>query len=176
MASPRIPIEVDDKTGVWSTDGLPMLYMPRHFFINNHTAVEQALGHQSYAAQLYEATFKSAWAWCEYEAKQHSISGIAVFQHYMLRISQRGWGQFDGSRIDASTGCGEVFLHNSCFILQADEKPRNRKLCYMFAGWFPGALTWVMGGKAGQSDLVCEETQCTSEGHEHCIFTVSHGE
>ena len=37
--TPEMPILVDDETGVWSTDGLPMLYVPRHFFINNHVAV-----------------------------------------------------------------------------------------------------------------------------------------
>ena len=38
------PIDVDADTGVWSTNGLPMLYVPRHFFINNHLAIEAALG------------------------------------------------------------------------------------------------------------------------------------
>ena len=41
---PQVPIEVDESTGVWTTDGLPMLYVPRHFFVNNHTAIEEALG------------------------------------------------------------------------------------------------------------------------------------
>ena len=32
MESPKIPIEIDPDTGIWSTNGLPMIYMPRHFF------------------------------------------------------------------------------------------------------------------------------------------------
>ncbi len=36
--APELPIEVDVETGVWTTDALPMLYVPRHFFINNHSA------------------------------------------------------------------------------------------------------------------------------------------
>ena len=35
------------------TDGLPMLYVPRHFFTNNHLAVEAALGRDRYAEILY---------------------------------------------------------------------------------------------------------------------------
>jgi hypothetical protein len=50
MSTPQIPIEVDDETGVWSTNGLPMLFMPRHFFINNHLASEKALGKDNDAA------------------------------------------------------------------------------------------------------------------------------
>ena len=36
MPKPEVPIDVNASTGVWETDGLPMLYVPRHFFINNH--------------------------------------------------------------------------------------------------------------------------------------------
>lgn len=32
MAAPEVPIEVDPVTGVWRTDGLPMVYLPRHFW------------------------------------------------------------------------------------------------------------------------------------------------
>ena len=44
---PQLPINVDPDTGVWTTDALPMLYVPRHFFTNNHVAVEDALGRLS---------------------------------------------------------------------------------------------------------------------------------
>ena len=37
---PQVPIDVEDDTGIWSTDGIPMLYVPRHFFNNNHVAIE----------------------------------------------------------------------------------------------------------------------------------------
>lgn len=173
MGKPQIPIRVDDDTGVWSTDGLPMLYMPRHFFINNHLAVEKALGRDRYASQLYDAGFRSAWSWCEHEAGQHALSGIAVFHHYMKRISQRGWGQFDGSGIDPETCCGEMILRNSCFVLQESNRPLAGQRCYLFSGWFPGALAWVKSETADQTRLTCEETQCAAEGHEHCIFEVS---
>lgn len=173
MRTPKIPINVDDDTGVWSTDGLPMLYMPRHFFINNHRAVEQALGRERYARQLYEAGFQSAWTWCEHEAKEHSLSGIAVFHHYMMRISQRGWGQFDGSEIDPGTCCGRVALRNSCYVLQQAERAEGQGVCFLFNGWFPGALAWARGETAKTTELVCKETQCAAEGHDHCIFQVT---
>ena len=43
MGSPEVPIDVDPETGIWRTDGLPMIYLPRHFLVNNHLAVEAAL-------------------------------------------------------------------------------------------------------------------------------------
>ncbi|HLA31779.1 MAG TPA: DUF5943 domain-containing protein, partial [Pseudomonas sp.] len=42
--APEMPIQVDDETGVWTTDALPMLYVPRHFFVNNHIGIEEVLG------------------------------------------------------------------------------------------------------------------------------------
>ncbi len=39
MGSPEVPIDVDPETGIWRTDGLPMIYLPRHFLVNNHVAV-----------------------------------------------------------------------------------------------------------------------------------------
>ena len=48
------------------------------------------------------------------------------------------------------------------------EERKNAKACYMFRGWFPGALEFVMGGKA---KLTSTETQCAAGGrHAHCVF------
>ena len=41
--APQLPIEVDSETGVWTSDALPMLYVPRHFFVNNHMGIEEVL-------------------------------------------------------------------------------------------------------------------------------------
>src|SRR3954462_15073022 len=98
---PQLPIDVDANTGVWTTDTLPMIYVPRHFFVNNHTAVEEALGRDAYAGILYEAGYKSAWQWCEKEAATHGIKGLDVFRHYMQRLSQRGWGRFTVEAVDS---------------------------------------------------------------------------
>ena len=80
---PQLPINVDPDTGVWTTDALPMLYVPRHFFTNNHVAVEEALGVEAYAEILYKAGYKSAYHWCDKEAKLHGLTGMAVFDPFM---------------------------------------------------------------------------------------------
>ena len=92
--NPQVPIAVDEATGEWTVDGVPMILVPRHFFLNNHHAVESALGVDSYSKILFAAGHKSAYVWCEKEAKTHGLKGVEVFHHYMKRLSQRGWGQF----------------------------------------------------------------------------------
>ena len=164
---PEVPIEVDPGTGEWSVDGLPMILVPRHFFLNNHLAVESALGAEKYAALLFTAGHKSAYAWCEQEARTHRLQGAEVFHHYMKRLSQRGWGQFRAESLDPQAGRARVQVRHSVFAVER----KNAKTCYMFRGWFPGALEFVMGDKP---KLTSTETQCAAEGHhDHCVFETS---
>lgn len=60
---PQLPIEVNADTGVWTTDGLPMIYVPRHFFVNNHVETEAVVGREVYAPALYKAGHRSAYFW-----------------------------------------------------------------------------------------------------------------
>lgn len=174
--NPQLPIDVNAETGVWTTDGLPMLYVPRHFFTNNHIAVENALGRDRYAEILYPAGHRSAYYWCDKEAKTHGLSGLAVFEHYLKRLSQRGWGLFDFMEADPAQGTACISLRNSSFVLQQPEA--KGKLCYMFEGWFAGAMDWVSENiNAHTPEKIIKtrsiETQCASEGHDHCVFTVT---
>ncbi len=171
--NPLLPIDVDETTGVWTTDGLPMLYVPRHFFTNNHLAVEEALGRARYSEILYPAGHRSAYFWCEKEAQTHGLSGLAVFEHYLKRLSQRGWGRFEFISADAAAGEAQISLRNSSFVLQQPQA--HGRLCYMFEGWFAGAMDFVSQQMHPASPVKTKsiESQCAAEGHEYCIFTVS---
>jgi hypothetical protein len=166
---PQVPVEVDEATGAWSVDGIPMILVPRHFFVNNHSAVETALGLQEYSTILFDAGHKSAYSWCEKEARTHGLKGIEVFHHYMKRLSQRGWGQFVVDAVDARSGIARVRVLHSVFV--AEKRTPGRKSCYMFRGWFPGALEFVAAAEGRTLRLLCSEVQCAAEGtHDHCVF------
>jgi len=146
---------------------VPMILVPRHFFLNNHLAIERALGEQRYAELLFDAGYRSAYVWCEKEAKTHGLKGVEVFHHYMKRLSQRGWGQFTVESIDPQAGHARVQVRHSVFAVER----KNAKTCYMFRGWFPGALEFVMGGEV---TLTSTETQCAADGRQdHCVFETS---
>ncbi|WP_153102068.1 DUF5943 domain-containing protein [Paraburkholderia hayleyella] len=175
---PQLPIDVDPDTGVWTTDALPMLYVPRHFFTNNHVAVEDALGRDTYAEILYRAGYKSAWYWCDKEAKQQALSGMAVFEHYLRRLSQRGWGQFSLIEAESTQARARIGLRHSSFVLAQPDK--EGQLCYMFAGWFAGAMDWVNDTRPRRDACpdvppraIAREVRCAAEGHDHCVFEVS---
>ncbi|MFC3025039.1 DUF5943 domain-containing protein [Vibrio zhugei] len=164
--APEMPIMVDDETGVWTTDGLPMLYVPRHFFVNNHMGIEEEIGAERYADILYKAGYKSAYYWCEKEAQEHGLSGEAVFEHYMKRLSQRGWGFFIIEHLDIAKGEARVRLEHSCFVYQYGKV--NRKVDYMFTGWFAGAMDQV--GQSMGLNTATHAVQIQSGAEDGCEF------
>lgn len=177
---PELPIEVDPATGVWSSDGLPMIYLPRHFFVHNHIAVAQALGRERHAAALYRAGQQSAYFWCEQEAATHGLAGMDVFRHYLKRLSQRGWGRFAIVSADAASGCAQIRLEHSIFVLAqgvAGVARERARLCYLFSGWFSGAMDWVQHDRGSALRSTSTETQCAAENdhgdHGHCLFSVT---
>jgi predicted hydrocarbon binding protein len=159
---------------------VPRNYVPRDFFTNNHLAIEDAIGFNEYAEVLYEAGYKSAYHWCEKEAKLNHLSGIAVFEHYLNRLSQRGWGVFSFESVNVDTGNAEVKLEYSSFVLSQPEKPG--KLCNMFAGWFAGAMDWCTTRKGHYAYTNCEgidcaaqycsQSKCGDSSESFCIFTI----
>ncbi|MES1152954.1 MAG: DUF5943 domain-containing protein [Dongia sp.] len=175
--SPQVPIDVDAETGIWRTDGLPMVYLPRHFLVNNHVAVEEALGRDAYRAILRVATEKSAVHWCRAEMKTHGLTAEATFRHYFNRLSQRGWGRFAVDLIDTTRRRGAITLQNSIFTLEADRRASvgeargDAPLCYMFEGFMTGAFRFLLEAEGQDHAVTCSETRCAGDGtHPDCGF------
>lgn len=169
---PELPIHVDDDSGVWTTDALPMLYMPRHFYINIHKAIEAQIGPDRFADILYDAGHASAWQWCEKEARYHGLTGAAVFTHYLSRLSQRGWGLFRVEALDTDRGRARVRLDHSAFVYEYGQC--GRKVDYLFTGWFAGAMDWVL--ESAGSSIRSRSVQLQSAAEPGCgygLFEVS---
>ncbi|TPK92335.1 4-vinyl reductase [Mesorhizobium sp. B2-4-17] len=171
---PQVPIDVDETSGIWRTDELPMVYLPRHFLVNNHLAVEEALGRETYRAILRQATAKSAIEWCEAQVRGKGLDREATFRHYFQRLSQRGWGQFSIDMLDVAGSRGSISLRNSIFALEAGHRPGQR-VCYMFEGFVTGALSFLLRHSAAKwGKIEAEEIHCACEGqHDHCRFDFS---
>ena len=151
--------------------GYQWFICPGIFFVNNHLAVEDALGEKVYGQQLYTAGYKSAWEWCASESVTHHLTGLEVFYHYMNRISQRGWGQFTVMSLDANNGSSDIRLEHSIFVEHCGSDA-GRNLCYMYSGWFAGSLEWVGQTTDRCYSLNSKEALCASNGAKHCLFKV----
>jgi hypothetical protein len=173
MGRPQVEIEVDDVTGRWSVDGLPMILVPQHFLLNNHYAIEAVLGPEKLEQILRPEGHRSAYFWCEQAARHHGMSGIQVFCLYLRRISQRGWGQFDLLELASETGVARVRVRHSAIVDEA-HRMSGRRLCYMFSAWLEGALEYVAASAGRRQHLRGREAYCAAEGaHDHCLFEIS---
>lgn len=170
MAKPEVPIDVDPATGIWTTDGLPMIYVPRHFYMNYFTAVDAALGRERHQTMLYDSSYQSAFQWAEAEAKTHGLRGIAILHHYLGRLSQRGWARFTVESADVQAPHALVRVEHSAFCLHLGKT--GKRECGMFAGSLAGSLAWCAGDAGVEASVVAVETACMSEGHPHCRFEV----
>jgi hypothetical protein len=170
MAAPAVEISVDPETGAWNTDGMPMLYVPRHFLMGLLRTVRTAIGEAEAARAFHRTSAAAAYRWCELEAAQTSLAGMAVFHHYMQRLSSRGWGLFDGSGIDPATGTGIVTLRHSAFVADAGA---GDKACGFCAGWAPGALEWVGQSQGRDWRLAGHEARCAAQGFAECHLVVA---
>jgi predicted hydrocarbon binding protein len=172
MGSPAVAIDVDEDSGIWRTDGLPMVYLPRHFLVNNHVAVEEALGRETYRTILHAATRKSAVHWCETTATKYGMEREAAFRFYFERLSQRGWGQFSVDTLDRAANKASLTLRNSIFALEQKGRD-NTSVCYMFEGFVSGAFHFLLGPVGAGRRIECREVDCCVDGrHEHCRFNV----
>jgi hypothetical protein len=166
-----VPVRVNAETGEWSVDGIPMILVPRHFIVNNQSAVEGLLGIEATRDLFREPGKRSASEWCAREAETHGLSGPAIFHHYMKRLSQRGWAQFSVEHLDTAAGYARVRVGHSVFVAERGSQA-GREVCYMFEGWLEGALGYIMTAKGNPQQLRCREVQCAAEGSEQCLFEV----
>jgi len=169
MAQPQVPIDVDEETGIWRTDGLPMIYLPRHFLVNIQKSVEQAIGAEAYRDILYASSDLSALQWCRAEAKTHGLSAIDTFRHYLKRLSQRGYGKMEITALDEAAGTGAVTVRNSAFALGYGPET-GRPVCYTFEGSFAGGMRHVLESAGRAGTPVCREIACMAAGHPECRF------
>jgi hypothetical protein len=169
MAQPQVPIDVDPDTGIWRTDGLPMIYLPRHFLVNMQKGIEAAIGADAYRQILYASSDLSAMQWCRAEAKTHGLTPVETFRHYLKRLSQRGYGQIDITALDEAAGTATVVVRHSAFALGYGPEAW-RHVCYTFEGSFAGGMRYVleMAGRVGEP--ACREVACAANGQPECRF------
>jgi hypothetical protein len=163
MAAPEIPIDIDPATGIWSTDGLPMMYLPRHFMVNMQKAVEAKIGPAAYRDIVYASSDLSALQWCRAEAKTHALAPLETFRHYLKRMSQRGHGQVSIEALDVKAGTGSIVARHSAFALGYWHEA-GRCVCYVFQGSFAGGMRYLLECVGRGGEPVCHEVACAASG------------
>jgi len=172
MSELPVPIAVDAASGIWSVDGQPMILMPRHYYVFIQMEMERRLGIAATAGLFQAAAARAARLWCEREAETHGLAGVAVFRHYLARLSRRGYGRFTLEAIDAAAGRATVAVAHSCYALEYGTSA-GRSTCYAFGGMFIGAMEYLAAAAgAAVPAFAAEEIACRAAGDAACRFEV----
>lgn len=173
MRPPQLPLDVDPVTGVWRADGSPVILIPRHFLMGTYKAFEEALGAEGYSRVIEQAGRAAARSWCVQQAEHYGLEGIAVLEHYLARISQRGWGQFSLVEHDLMACTAVVELRHSAFVLTREPAEHARQ-CAVFESWIAAGLEVCCEHSGMPKKLLAREVQCVGDGHApHCEFHVT---
>lgn len=169
MPAPEVHIDVDAETGIWRTDGVPMIYTPRMFLVNMQQTMEATMGVEAFRRVLHASSDLSAVQWCRNQATTQGISAEQTFRHYLRRLSQRGFGQITIAALDPAAGTGTVIARNSAFALGYGADA-GRCVCYMFEGSFRGGMRHVLEASGTPGEPHCEEVECVAAGAVECRF------
>ena len=167
-----VPVEFEPQTGRWTSDGHPMILIPRRFFVFIQMEAERRFGIEPTRALYEDATRLAANVWCRNTMERYGLDGTQVFRLYLERVSNRGMGLFSLRHLDEAAGTARIDLRNS--IMVAEYGPTaNRCVCYSFASAFAGAME-VIHERAGRvfTKVYSHEDCCASNGSDHCSFAV----
>ncbi|TMV83848.1 hypothetical protein FGG78_22275 [Thioclava sp. BHET1] len=167
---PAVQIDVDETSGIWRTDGLPMVYVPRHFMVNMHNEIEQALGREAYAEVLDRSGAKSALHWCRRQAELRGDTPQEIVAFYLERLSQRGWGRFAIETLDTDKLTARVTLEESIYVHEV-HCTATATTCYIFEGFLIGAMQFLCATKGIEpKSITCTEVACAALGAPLCRF------
>jgi hypothetical protein len=174
---PNIDIVVDPDTGVWSSDGLPMIYAPRHWIVGINKEVEAALGREAFVSLMYRSSYRAAQHWCAQQAADFGITGLDLFRRYLSKSSERGLAQFSLLDDGLNAGSLKVEVRNSCYVLHhrqfAEGALCESTQCFAFAGSFAGAANWLAKSNGMEEVFRGVERECAAvTGAETCLLEI----
>lgn len=159
----RIPVEIDESSGEWRMDGMPMLLLPREEMARLQGTVTGGPAEAAWQA----VARRSAYNWCAAEAERTGSDPVTVFEGYLDNLSRRGWGRFELLYCRPDDCGAGVRVYNSPFALAPGSGSRA---CRTFVAWLEGAMNWACSDP--NLAAIAEERCCASGGAEACEFVI----
>jgi hypothetical protein len=100
----------------------------------------------------------------------HNLAGVDLFEHYLKRLSQRGWGLFEVIDFDLDNAKASVSVRNSAF--HQPESDDHGTGDYMFTGWFSGAMDQILHAQG--SSMLTTSRQIYWQGQNGAEYGLFH--
>ncbi|UCD80802.1 MAG: 4-vinyl reductase [Desulfobacterales bacterium] len=149
---------------------VPMLLMPRWFFVAIKKQIESLAGKEIARKVYYEAGYEGAAKWAQTQMKEAGLSGRAVMEQYLASASVRGWGRFEILDFDQERGYGRFRIHHSAV---AEETGTAKEVvCDHLPGSLAGAFQTILDHARVRRQVKGRELKCISNEDRFCEFVV----
>jgi predicted hydrocarbon binding protein len=151
-------------------DSVPMVLMPRWFFVAIKRQVEELCAPETARQVYYRAGWEGATKWVQAQMDQAGLSGRDVLEQYMNSASLRGWGKLKVTEYDEDAARVVVTLANSAVAEEIGQT--DRAVCDHLPGSIAGAFHAILQRAGRPKKLSGRETNCLAKGDDHCRFEV----
>lgn len=151
-------------------ESVPMVLMPRWFFVAIKQQIEQLCDAQTARQVLYRAGWEGATKWANEQMTRNGLDGRAVMEQYMDSAGLRGWGDLRITAYDETEARVKVILTNSA--VAEETGPVGRVVCDHLPGSIAGAMHTILANAGRPKELIGRETKCIARGDTHCEFEI----
>jgi len=151
-------------------DSVPMVLMPRWFFVAIKRQVEELCDPETARQVYYRAGWEGATKWVQVQMDQAGLSGRAVLEQYMNSASLRGWGRLKITEYDEAAARVVVTLANSAVAEESGQT--GRAVCDHLPGSIAGAFNAILERAGCPKKLTGREINCLAKGDDRCEFEV----
>ena len=151
-------------------DTVPMILMPRWFFVGIMKRVVSEAGPQIASKIYYAAGYEGAYNWSKVQI-ENGLRGMDIIKQYLGSMTHRGWGRFEILKFDDVKGQANYRLHHSALALELGQT--GKAGCLWVPGALAGSMQAVLESKGNPLKVRSRETRCLSEGQPYCEYIVA---
>jgi predicted hydrocarbon binding protein len=150
-------------------DTVPMILMPRWFFVGIMKRVVAEAGPQIASRIFYTAGYEGAYNWSKVQIEK-GLRGFDIIKQYLGSMTNRGWGRFEILKFDDAKGQANYRLHNSALALELGKT--GKASCLWVPGALAGSMQAVLESKGNPLKVRGKELRCLATGEPFCEYTV----
>lgn len=151
-------------------DTVPMVLMPRWFFVAIKKQIEKLSGNDISKQIYYNAGYEGATLWVQTHIKEAGLSRKAIMEQYLGSASMRGWGHFTILSFEMDEGRGHFQLYNSAVATETGQSVGT--VCDHLPGSLAGAFQAILDHDGKNLKVIGREIKCICQGNQWCEFIV----
>lgn len=148
---------------------VPMILMPRWFFVGIMNRVVERAGRETAAGIYYDAGYQGAYDWGKVQLEA-GLTGRAVMEQYLGSMTSRGWGRFEIVAMDIPAGRGTFRVHDSALALELGAA--GAEACLWHPGAMAGCFQVILDHQGIDLKVRGRETSCLAHGAACCESVV----